>query len=376
MTRGLHRVKLGPGYQTPYFAPNDTPPEQPANFTLRSTLGIFDGDITSWTTAQKADLKGYEGASKLGRPLTGPIVAYAGKGQGTWSEWRNRAINVLNTWTGRKSTNALHLALSPWPAADGSHTLALAAANASDAYGVHWQWLGEQIALKGYKINEIIVRPAWEFNINVSSFPWNIFSGGAFSSTKADQYAAMFALLTSRMRTGAGFAVKTDWCPLHRSMTAAQIEQAYPGNDSVTYIGMDVYDVDGSAYSDTSKNYSLARDRLYGVSTNTTSVTLQWQKNFATARGKKIGWAEYGPTYRRQDVPPGKTSGNESPYSTYNTAGFIDYTLDWAEDLLDLNLLEFICFFEYDETNAGAHRLYGGAIDFTNHRTRWNARMR
>ncbi|QWG24528.1 hypothetical protein KMZ93_06395 [Bradyrhizobium sediminis] len=118
-----------------------------------------------------------------------------------------------------------------------------------------------------------IIRLGWEMNLVDS--PW--FAKGQ----EADYIAAFRRVVGIFRRHSDGF--KYDWCPGWGPQELAA-DLAYPGDDVVDYIGLDVYDFkyEGSPQERWDTYYLKA------------PFGLQWQRDFAAQHGKRMTYPEWG----------------------------------------------------------------------------------
>jgi hypothetical protein len=118
-----------------------------------------------------------------------------------------------------------------------------------------------------------VIRLGWEMNL--VSMAW--FAKGQ----EADYIAAFRRVVQIFRRHSPGF--KYDWCPGWGAQDSPA-DLAYPGDDFVDYIGLDVYDFkyEGSASERWDKFYLKA------------PFGLQWHKEFAARHGKSMSFPEWG----------------------------------------------------------------------------------
>jgi hypothetical protein len=118
-----------------------------------------------------------------------------------------------------------------------------------------------------------IIRLGWEMNIT---------GMGWFAKGHEDDYVQAFRRVVGIFRRHSG-GFKFDWCPGWgpQDMPA---DTAYPGDDVVDTIGLDVYDFksEGSASERWTRNYLEA------------PFGLQWQRQFAFSHGKLMSYPEWG----------------------------------------------------------------------------------
>ena len=118
-----------------------------------------------------------------------------------------------------------------------------------------------------------VIRLGWEMNL--VSMAW--FAKGQ----ETDYITAFRRVVQIFKRHSSGF--KYDWCPGWGAQDCPA-DLAYPGDDVVDYIGLDVYDFkyEGSAGERWEKFYLNA------------PFGLQWHKEFAARHGKHMSYPEWG----------------------------------------------------------------------------------
>ena len=118
-----------------------------------------------------------------------------------------------------------------------------------------------------------VIRLGWEMNL--SSMAW--FAGGR----EADYIKAFRRVVEIFRRHSSRF--KYDWCPGWGPQDSSA-DLAYPGDDVVDYVGLDVYDFkyDGSARERWDRFYLNA------------PFGLQWHKEFAARHRKAMSYPEWG----------------------------------------------------------------------------------
>ncbi|MBI5264069.1 MAG: hypothetical protein HY852_19895 [Bradyrhizobium sp.] len=118
-----------------------------------------------------------------------------------------------------------------------------------------------------------IIRLGWEMNL--AQMAW--FAGGH----EAD-YVAAFRRVVAIFRRHSG-EFRFDWCP-GWGPQESPADLAYPGDDVVDYIGLDVYDF---------KYEGTAEERWNGFYLNA-PFGLEWQRDFAARHGKQMSYPEWG----------------------------------------------------------------------------------
>ncbi|WP_426436858.1 glycoside hydrolase family 26 protein [Bradyrhizobium genosp. P] len=202
-----------------------------------------------------------------------------------WEKWLNRPPSSVlgvdfygqNTWEdfhGYDWVPGLWKKLNPARNVVWSVPLTITGTPLADvAGGLHdadFEAAGRAIAQSHPKA---IIRLGWEMNI--SSMGW-------FAKGQEDDYVRAFRRVVDTIRRHSG-ELKFDWCPGWGAQdTPADV--AYPGNDVVDYVGLDVYDFksEGSVAERWTNLYLKA------------PFGLQWQREFAAARGKLMSYPEWG----------------------------------------------------------------------------------
>ena len=118
-----------------------------------------------------------------------------------------------------------------------------------------------------------VIRLGWE--MNVISMAWSA------KGQEADYIRAFRRVVQIFRRQSSGF--KYDWCPGWGPQDSPA-DLAYPGDDVVDYIGLDVYDFkyEGSAGERWDSYYLKA------------PFGLQWHREFAARHGKAMSYPEWG----------------------------------------------------------------------------------
>ncbi|MBR0696887.1 glycoside hydrolase family 26 protein [Bradyrhizobium lablabi] len=118
-----------------------------------------------------------------------------------------------------------------------------------------------------------IIRLGWEMNI--SNMGW-------FIKGQEDQYVRAYRRAVQIFRRHSS-DFTFDWCP-GWGLQDAPADRAYPGDDVVDYIGLDVYDfkLEGTV-EERWRNFYLKAP--FG---------LEWQRDFAALHGKRMSYPEWG----------------------------------------------------------------------------------
>jgi hypothetical protein len=118
-----------------------------------------------------------------------------------------------------------------------------------------------------------IIRLGWEMNL--VAMPW-------FAKGQEADYIAAFRRVVGIFRRYSG-DFKYDWCPGWGPQDSPA-DLAYPGDDAVDYVGLDVYDFkyEGSAQERWNAFYLKA------------PFGLEWHRDFAARHGKPMSYPEWG----------------------------------------------------------------------------------
>ena len=118
-----------------------------------------------------------------------------------------------------------------------------------------------------------IIRLGWEMNL--TSMAW--FAKGQ----EADYIQAFRRVVEIFRRYSKDF--KYDWCPGWGPQDSAA-DLAYPGDDVVDYIGLDVYDF----------KYEGSVEERWNIFYLKAPFGLEWQKEFSGRHGKRMSYPEWG----------------------------------------------------------------------------------
>jgi hypothetical protein len=118
-----------------------------------------------------------------------------------------------------------------------------------------------------------VIRLGWEMNL--VSMPW--FARGQ----EADYIQAFRRVVEIFRHYSKDF--KYDWCPGWGPQDSAA-DLAYPGDDVVDYIGLDVYDF----------KYEGSPEERWNVFYLKAPFGLQWHKEFSVRHGKRMSYPEWG----------------------------------------------------------------------------------
>ena len=192
----------------------------------------------------------------------------------------------------------------PMLVGEGKPTLA---EGASGTYDVHFRALADILVKAGYA--DSIIRIGWEFN------------GGWYSWTargNPGDFARYWRRIALAMRDQPGTRFRFDWCP---TTVEGPTEEAYPGDDVVDIIGLDIYNQSWPIIADPALRWHYLLDRPTG---------LRWHQQFAAAHGKTRSFPEWGTGTR----PDGHGGGDDPVYirnmiAWMRTSGPVEYTCYW-----------------------------------------------
>jgi hypothetical protein len=145
---------------------------------------------------------------------------------------------------------------------------------AAGNYDATYKAIAENIA-KAYP--NAIIRIGWEFNADWYSWA---------AKGRAEDYIGAFRRVAAIFKTASrDFTI--DWCPVNGFAANMPAESAYPGDDVVDVVGMDLYNDYrwGDHKDDPVQRWSWIRDFNHG---------LPWQAQFAAAHSKPMSLPEWG----------------------------------------------------------------------------------
>ena len=233
-------------------------------------IGVYGGAGCTGVPAVRA----YQ--SWLGRPVA---VVLDFLQMDTWSGMENEAGWITGCWKQMPGTT---LAISvPMLVGEGHPTLAQGAGGPFDH---HFITLAQRLVASGNA--DAFVRIGWEFN--GGWYPWT-------ARGQAAAYARYWRRIALAMRGVAGARFRFDW-------TAAIIDgplaDAYPGDDVVDVIGLDVYNESWPRIADPVQRWAYLLHHPAG---------LMWHRDFARAHGKPRSFPEWGTGTR----PDGHGGGDD-----------------------------------------------------------------
>ncbi|RZA01270.1 MAG: hypothetical protein EOP11_17530, partial [Proteobacteria bacterium] len=227
-----------------------------------------------------------------------------------WSkiEWEGWQYLPWANWVRANPARRLNLSVSPFPENQGYSLEACA----SGAYDSHYKILANRIVANGFE--GAILRFGWEFSGNW--MPWYPAAG------KASTFAGCFRSFVKAVRAAEpGANIQFDYNPFF-DVSQAVLAAAYPGDEYVDYIGLDLYDTSYPGYY---KGCPIA-------GCDSTAATNNWNNNqlpalkkfvaFAKLHNKPVSIPEWGlgDRIRIKDDPKG---GGDNPVFIRNMLKFI-----------------------------------------------------
>ncbi len=272
------------------MATDDELPADPARRRLGrlAVSGLLGLTAARSLPVRKVPIGVYGGAGCTGLPAVRAYQAWLGRPvavvldflqMDTWSGMENEAGWITGCWKQMPGTT---LAISvPMLVGEGHPTLAQ---GADGAFDPHFVTLARRLVAGGNA--DAFVRIGWEFN--GGWYPWT-------ARGQASAYARYWRRIARTMRGVAGARFRFDW-------TAAIIDgptaDAYPGDDVVDVIGLDVYNESWPRIADPAQRWAYLLHHPAG---------LVRHRDFARAHGKPRSFPEWGTGTR----PDGHGGGDD-----------------------------------------------------------------
>lgn len=212
---------------------------------------------------------------------------------GTWSEW-------VKKQPGRRFVLSLPILPGPWDLRGpktgprGGNPVSLQE-GAKGTYNIHFQHLAENLVNSG--LGDTLIRVGWEFNGNW--YAWRI-----DTPEKAEAFAGYFRQIVTTMRAvPGGNNLKFIWNPTIGVFwpKGTSPEKAWPGDDFVDYVGLDVYDASWAKDTypipkDASADEALARRKRVwdSVLNNESYLGLPYWVKFNAKHKKPLVICEWG----------------------------------------------------------------------------------
>ena len=225
---------------------------------------------------------------------------------------------------------------------------------ADGGYDDKWTELGRN--LMSNNLPTTIVRPGWEFN--------GSWYGWAAKDRQTD-YIECFQHVVRAMRTVPGQQFQFIWCPAVGDLEFPA-EQAYPGNEFVDYVGVDVYDESWlpGTYPYASEDPAVRQNAANMVWADilTGAHGLRFWSSFAKSNGRPFVIPEWGLSKRFDGH-----GGADNPI-------FVNNMLDYLTD--PSNNVAFAMYFDFDTAGHGEHMLSPETSAFPQSRRVMSERLR
>jgi hypothetical protein len=233
-------------------------------------------------------------SSSMCRPLD---VASDYFGFDSWSEIDDN-LSLMKTWAGRASEMTWGVPMLP---STKGVSLEAGALGMYDSYFVQ---LSKELVANGFGAS--VLRLGWEFND--SGFPW-------YAAGKSSSFDLYWARIVDAMRSVSGARFQFEWNPAlgddgASDKAMANLANYYPGNEYVSLLGMDVYDIAYRVYPGPVKEWNSIVTRRYG---------LMWLDDLARGAGKSVSLPELGLGFNRSE----EVGGGDN-------ARFLELAVAWA----------------------------------------------
>jgi hypothetical protein len=247
---------------------------------------------------------------------TTPVYALDFLARQTWADIEN-VDWWLQSWAGTPSEVVYSVPMLP---ASGATLVE----GAKGSYNSTFARLAQRFVDHGQ--GNAIIRLGWEFNGN-----W--YSWSAINDPRS--FALYWQQVVGSMRKVAP-GLRFDWSPVLGSSSPFPLENAYPGDAYVDFIGMDVYDQGwGTGWEDPAKRWNTMLTQSYG---------LQWHRDFAAQHGKQMTYPEWALAQRSDGH-----GGGDNPL-------FIEKMHDWIAG----NNVAYHMYFEFDVSSGEKHEMMSG----------------
>lgn len=306
------------------------------------------------------------------------VYAVVFNGNYTWTEIQGNTsyVNAWGRWCAQHPNSKIVVSVAMLPGVGNTPSSGVShAKGARGDYDTYFRALATKIRDAGL-CDQVIIRLGWEFN--GSWYPWRIQVGSA--ENDARHFAANFCRVSQTMR-GLAATSTTDpgkmpanlafnWCgtkfwnsydvgtafpanTLATTTSTGVSYPAYPGDDYVDSVGVDIYDTDaaGTSYGNSANTrpwsstvLSTAWNNIVGSASSTHNGIAKWQA-VANAHGKTMSFPEWGLSTTPQSSP-NPAGGFDNPY-------FIQKMHDYVHNAA--NNVEFHAYF--DVPGASDHRI-------------------
>lgn len=239
--------------------------------------------------------------------------------QRDWTKLRSSAGWLSHCWSGAPLKLTISVPMIP------NGTQSTLAQGAQGAYDDVFREIAKTLVKD--KLADATLRIGWEFN--GGWMPWS-------AAKDPTSYVAFFRRIVRIVRAVPGQHFAIEWTPgVGRHAIAP--DHAYPGDDVVDLIGMDVYNESWDpAYKNTQARFTWLRDQPYG---------LAWVRAFAAAHRKPTAYSEWGSGTR-----PDGHGGGDDPYFIKQMAAWFAATHPAYQSYWEVEDLG-----QYDDTLASGH---------------------
>ena len=258
---------------------------------------------------------------------------------GTWKSWVQKVPGrrlvlslpvLVGSWDGK----------GPYKGMEAKVPVSLEE-GAKGTYNDHFKHLAENLVK--YELGDTIIRVGWEFNGG-----WYIWR--AQTAGKAKAFAEYFKQIVTTMRSVPGTEnLKFVWNPAMEPWWPYPPETAWPGDDVVDYVGVDVYDQSWGKNTypfpkDAKPEEILTRQKRTwdNITNNEKANGLPYWVKFAAQHGKPLVIPEWGVCLRGD-----KHGGLDNPF-------YVQQMFDFIHD--PANNVFFECYFDVGAPD-GDHQL-------------------
>jgi hypothetical protein len=207
---------------------------------------------------------------------------------------------------------------------------------AAGEFDTHWAQLGHNLV--SHHLENAIVRPGWEFNAD-----WYVWAAHG----RTAEYIGCFRHLVSAMRSADGQRFQFLWNPALGAHEFAA-EQAYPGDQYVDFVGVDVYDTSWVAGT-----YPIPADA--GVGERNAIQQKVWNQLLTGPHGLAY-WSAWAATRgKRLSIPEWGLSSRADGHGGGDDVTFVQGMLDFIRD--PRNDVAFAMYFDADTDQGDRHRI-------------------
>ena len=243
----------------------------------------------------------------------------------------------LDPWQASGRRLIYSLPMFPHRPGDSSRiTGARQAECAAGDYDAKWVELGRRLVAR--RMATTILRPGWEFD--GSWYPWSAYG-------REQSHLGCFRRIVTAMRRVPGQLFQFLWNPA-AGLQQFPAEQAYPGDQYVDFVGVDVYDTSWAEDTYPTPAGAAPARRQASAATVWSTISdgdhgLHFWARFAKEHGKRLAVPEWGLSAR----PDGR-GGGDNPL-------FVERMIQFIRD--PDNGVAFAMYFDADSELGDQHRL-------------------